>query len=122
MKKSFLTLAILGAIIPYAFFDLFFWKHGFSLAQFTSQLFSTYPAAGFTSDVLISSVVFWIWSYREAQQRDMKYWWAYVVVNLLVGLSCALPLFLYFRYGREELPNASRTGSKPSNPVASLAT
>jgi hypothetical protein len=31
----------------------------------------------------------------------MRRWWAYVLVNLAVGLSCAFPLFLYVRAGRE---------------------
>jgi len=27
----------------------------------------------------------------------MKYWWAYLIATMTVGLSFALPLFLYFR-------------------------
>lgn len=66
-------------------------------ASFVQQLFATAPAAGFTTDLLVTSTVFWIWSYAEAQRRGMKRWWIYVLVNLGIGLSCAFPLFLYVR-------------------------
>lgn len=32
----------------------------------------------------------------------MKHLWVYVLANLLVGVSLALPLFLYVREGRLE--------------------
>jgi len=32
----------------------------------------------------------------------MRRWWPFVVANLLVGLSFALPLFLYFRERRRD--------------------
>jgi hypothetical protein len=34
----------------------------------------------------------------------MSRWWAYVVVNVAVGLSCAFPLFLYMRERRGVRP------------------
>jgi len=100
MKQLYLALAILGAVIPYVFFVQFVGSAEPTLDVFLRQLFSTAPAGGVTADLLITSAVFWIWSFREARLRAMGRWWAYVVVNLLIGLSCAFPLFLYFREGR----------------------
>jgi hypothetical protein len=51
----------------------------------------------FTIDLLISSVVFWSFLFYEGRRLRMKNLWVYVAANLLVGLSLALPLFLYFR-------------------------
>jgi hypothetical protein len=33
----------------------------------------------------------------EANKLEMKNWWLYILASLVVGLSFALPLFLYFR-------------------------
>ena len=67
------------------------------LGAFTSQLFATAPAGGFASDLLITSGVFWVWSLSEARKAGMSRWWTYVVINLIIGLSCAFPFFLYMR-------------------------
>ena len=34
---------------------------------------------------------------REGMKLQMKYLWIYIVLNLTVGLSFALPLFLWMR-------------------------
>ena len=95
MQRLYLTLAVLGAFLPYTFFFHFFGSEDNGLGAFIAQLFATAPA-----DLLVSSLVFWIWSFREARARDMGGWWAYVAVNLLIGLSCAFPLFLFQRERR----------------------
>ncbi len=102
MKNIYLLLAIVGTIVPYVFFANFMFEQGNDLTEFVRQLFATSPASGFTSDLLITSTAFWIWSFREARSKRMRNWWLYVVLNLTVGLSCAFPLFLYFRQIRIE--------------------
>ena len=99
MRNStiYLWLAMLGALLPYAFFAAFFMQDGLSLHEFVRQLFTTFPAGGFTVDLLITSTVFWIWSFHETRKHSMRHWWMFVATNLLIGLSCAFPLFLYFR-------------------------
>lgn len=99
MKNTYLALAILGCVVPCVFFGNFFTDHGVDLPKFIEQSFATSPASGLTADLLITSVVFWIWSFRESRLRGMKAWWLYVVLNLGIGLSFAMPLFLYFRQG-----------------------
>ncbi len=97
MKNLYLLAAVLGAVGPYYFFGQFLLSDDSNLGAFAQQLFATPPAGGFTTDLLITSVVFWIWSFAEARARGMKRWWAYVIANLAVGLSFAFPLFLYVR-------------------------
>lgn len=96
MKTVYLILAVTGAIVPYVFF-IQFMASGAPLDAFVRQLFATAPAGGITADLVITSVVFWIWSFGEAKRLAMSRWWIYPVVNLAIGLSCALPLFLYVR-------------------------
>ena len=97
MKTAYLTLACIGAAAPYVFFSQFMPEEGVHLGRFVEQLFATMPAAGFTLDLLITSGVFWLWSFRESRQHGICHGWAFVLLNLLVGLSCAFPLFLFFR-------------------------
>jgi hypothetical protein len=95
MRIVYLSATVLGAVAPYVFFVSYFLEPGDT--SFVGQLFATAPAAGFATDLLITSAVFWIWSYAEAKRRGMTRWWVYVLVNLTIGLSCAFPLFLYVR-------------------------
>jgi hypothetical protein len=48
-------------------------------------------------DVIVSSVVLWLFVFSEGRRLRMKNLWLYVLCNLAVGVSSALPLFLLFR-------------------------
>jgi hypothetical protein len=57
---------------------------------------------GAAMDLTVSVIVFWIYVFMEANRLQMKNPWLYLLATLLVGLSFALPLFLYFRERRLE--------------------
>lgn len=101
LRPVYLALAIVGTIVPYVFFLRFLGAEG-SAEGFVGALFVNGAAGGFSADLLISSFVFWILAFTEARRLGMARPWAYVLLNLLIGLSCALPLFLYFREGKLE--------------------
>jgi len=91
MKNVYLVLTIIGTIVPYAFFIEHFSVSGFGLPALLSSAFANGSAGGFAADVLISSAVFWVYlGSRKVANR-----WMYMLLNVLVGLSCALPLYLY---------------------------
>lgn len=98
MKNSFLILAVLGAVVPYAFFIEFFMEHGIVLTTFLSGLFVNGAAGGFTADLLISSFAFWLFLYTQKAPRL----WLYIGLNLTIGLSCALPLYFYYKMADQE--------------------
>ena len=89
-----MPFAILGAVIPYVFFAQFlFGAEPNTATDFIPALFANGAAGGFTADLLISSFVFWIYMWT---QRDKGPGMApFVVLNLTIGLSCALPAYLY---------------------------
>ena len=93
MKNSFLFLAIIGALVPYACFVPFFAEHGFGISTFVLALFANGAAGGFTADLLITSAAFWVYLFAEKVEKP----WLFILVNLSIGLSCALPLYLYVR-------------------------
>lgn len=99
-KPIYLALAVAGAVIPYIFFSSFISGEGFDLAAFASALFVNGAAGGFSADLLISSFVFWLWSFYDARQFGVANWWLMPVINLAVGLSAALPLYLYLRHDK----------------------
>jgi hypothetical protein len=70
MKRIYLILAIIGAILPYIFFLQFFINSGFDLPGFISSLFVIPVAAGFTVDLLITSFVFWIWMIYQCRNKS----------------------------------------------------
>ena len=100
MKHSYLALAIAGAVIPYYFFLQQMSASGPDLVGFMMLGFANPVAAGFTADLLISSFVFWIFMFRAGPDAPKP--WAFIAMNLFIGLSCALPAWLYWRErGRE---------------------
>jgi hypothetical protein len=106
-KNIYLVLAIIGFIAPYYFF--------LQVREFDlGELFQLFSASKFLSgiamDLLVSVMVFWFFMFTEAKKLQMKNPWVYLLATLLVGLSFALPLFLYFRERR--LQSAAET-SRP---------
>jgi len=99
MKNFYLGAAIVGAIVPYMFFIEFFNAQGLLPSTFAGALFVNGAAGGFTVDLLITSAVFWTYLFSNKETRS----WLYIMVNLTIGLSCALPLYLYMNARKEPL-------------------
>jgi hypothetical protein len=97
MKTLYLLAAILGAVLPLSQFIPFLRTHGLDLKLFFALLFSNNASAFFAMDVIVSSFVLWIFVLSEGRRLGMMRLWLYVVCNLAVGVSLALPLFLLFR-------------------------
>jgi len=97
MKSLYLVAAILGAALPLSQLIPFLKTHGLDLSLFFTLLFSNSVSGFFGMDVIVSSIVLWIFVISEGRRLGMKHLWLYVVCNLVVGVSLALPLFLLFR-------------------------
>ena len=97
MKILYLLAAILGASLPLSQLIPFLKTHGLDLALFFTLLFSNSVSVFFGMDVVVSSLVLWIFVFSEGRRLGMRHLWLYVVCNLVVGVSLALPLFLLFR-------------------------
>jgi uncharacterized protein DUF2834 len=97
VKKLYALLCVLGLAIPYYFFLPFLFSNGLDLPLVISQLFGNQVSAFFAADVLVSSVVLWVFIYQETRNRHVPHWWLCIVANLTVGVSLGLPLFLWLR-------------------------
>jgi phosphate/sulfate permease len=98
-KLVYLILAIIGFILPYYFLISFLMTHGLAARVFLNQLIGTPISTFFATDLLISCVVFMKFLKGEAERHAMKHQWVYWISLLTVGLSFALPLFLWAREG-----------------------
>ncbi|MDH3576358.1 MAG: DUF2834 domain-containing protein [Gammaproteobacteria bacterium] len=63
MKKTYLILAIFGAILPYVFFFQFFQDQGLNLPAFLGASFVNGAAGGLSADLFFSSFVFWLFMF-----------------------------------------------------------
>jgi len=104
LQIVYLLLAIVGAVIPYAFFIQHFYESGFDIGRFVFNLFAFPVSGGFTVDLLISSFVFWIAIFDRHNRGVGPAPWLFVALNLTIGLSCALPAYLYVNEGCSPVP------------------
>lgn len=111
LRHLYAGLTLLGASLPLAFFARHFATAGFGPGAFFGALWVNDPGRAFTIDLVLSSLAFWLWSYREAREQEIPRWWLYPALNLGVGLCCALPAFLWAREAR-----LSATRAAPTDP------
>jgi hypothetical protein len=95
MKNIYLLLAILGGIIPYLFFFQFIQIEGLNIPLFVESLFVNGAAGGFSADLLFTSFVFWLFMFVESKDSSNPKPYLFIILNLTIGLSCALPAYLY---------------------------
>ena len=96
-KYLYLFLCVLGTGLPFSKLLPFLAEHGFNISLMIEQLFANQISAFFGLDVIVSSMVFWVFVLTEGRRQQMKHLWIFLVCNLAVGLSFGLPLFLYMR-------------------------
>ena len=96
-KTIYLILCIIGTVLPCSQFFSFLRDHGLDAPLFVQQLFANNVSAGFGLDVIVSSLVLWVFVYLEGTRIRMRHLWVYVLANLLGGVSLGLPLFLLVR-------------------------
>jgi hypothetical protein len=100
MRWLYLSLAIVGAIVPYSQFVPWLVEHGPNVSLMLSELFSTRMGAFFGLDVLVSAIALIVFIRREGTRLQLKTLWLPIAATCLIGVSCGLPLFLYLREGQ----------------------
>ncbi|HYE15256.1 MAG TPA: DUF2834 domain-containing protein [Pyrinomonadaceae bacterium] len=97
MQWLYLATAVLGAVLPLSFLFPFLAAHGPDLPLLFRQLFQNNVSSFFGVDVIVSAAVVALFVYSEGRMRRMRRLWVYIACLLLVGVSFALPLFLFAR-------------------------
>jgi hypothetical protein len=96
-RTIYALLAVAGTVLPLWQLVRFLSRYGPDAGEFVSQLFGTPIASFFAIDVIVSSIVLITFVLIDGSRRGMKTLWLPIVANLLVGVSLALPLFLWMR-------------------------
>lgn len=98
----YLALAIVGAVVPYVFFFQHFSAEGMAIGSFLAAVFATPPATGFAADLVISSLAFWFVMFQRRRQGTGPAPALFIVLNCVIGLSCALPAYVYASLRKNE--------------------
>lgn len=68
--------------------------HGLNVSLLLDFLFANSVSQFFAIDLVVSSLIFLFWSYRDSRRENVNGWWGMLIANCCVGLSLALPLSL----------------------------
>ena len=101
-KAWYLGLCVAGTLLPYSQFVPFLREDGLDFHRFLAQLFANRVSGFFGWDVIVSSLVLWVFVYVDGRRYRVKAPWAPILANLAVGVSLGLPLFRYLREARLE--------------------
>jgi hypothetical protein len=96
----YFILCVAGTILPYSQLFPFLREHGLDTSLLFQQLFANKVSGFFGLDVIVSSLVLWVFVYSEGTKLKMRHLWIYVAANLMVGVSLGLPLFLLIRQSK----------------------
>jgi len=107
-KMLYLVLCFAGVLLPYWQFVPWLLQHGLNLALFVRELFANRIGAFFGMDVIVSAVALLAFTRIERARLGVRRRWLVLVAVLTVGVSLALPLFLYLRESElERKPSAA---------------
>lgn len=107
-RHVFLALAIWGAIHPMYWFVTFFRANDWSISALIDSWYVNAGATGLVWDLTIAAIALTLWILIDAVQR--RDWLSLLTLPTIycIGLSCALPLYLWFRMRpREAAPVAA---------------
>jgi Terpene cyclase DEP1 len=97
LKTIYLILCLLGAVLPYWQFVPWVAQNGLNMALFFHQLFANRISAFFGMDVFVSAAALLVFMRSESSRLRIADRWLPVVALVFVGVSLALPMFLYMR-------------------------
>jgi hypothetical protein len=96
LRHFYLLACVLGTVLPLHRLYPFLTQHGLDLREFFAQVYGTSVGAFFASDVTCSAVILIVFMVAEGRRLGIRRFWL-PVLGLLVGVSLALPWFLYVR-------------------------
>src|ERR1700760_3531534 len=100
LKTAYLILCVLGTVLPYWQIAPWLAAHGLDVLLLFRQLFENRVGAFFGVDVFVSAAALLV--FVGAEGAGVRSRWLPVLALLAVGVSLALPLFLYMRERRAE--------------------
>jgi hypothetical protein len=97
LKSVYLILCMAGLVLPYWQFLPWLTVNGMNFTLFFHQLLANRISAFFGMDVLVSAVALMTFVHNARPRLSGIARWLPLITVLTVGVSLALPLFLYLR-------------------------
>lgn len=107
LRAAYALLALAGTLLPLSQFIPWLATNGLAVPLLMQQAFGAPIAAFAWLDVLVSAVVLLLFMLAEARRLGMRRVWLPVLGLCLVGVSLALPLFLFLREGQSGQPRST---------------
>lgn len=99
MRWLFAALAIWGAVHPMAYFVQWFQSNGWDIMAMVDAWHVNAATSGLVWDLTISAIALTIWVIVETVQSRQWIRLLAVPATFCIGVSCGLPLYLFFRTG-----------------------
>lgn len=100
LRWLFLALAVIGAILPMRYFISWFQANGTSLEMLLYAWHANDATSGLVWDLTIAAVALTVWILAEVcSGRAPRIALLSVAATFGIGVSCGLPLYLFFRSG-----------------------
>ena len=98
LRITWLVLAVVGAVIPMWFFKWWVQANGLSLEMLLYALHTNDATSALVCELIIASSVLTVWIIGEviSGRVPRRSLWS-IVATFCIGVSCGLPLFLFFR-------------------------
>lgn len=96
MTRVYIVLSVAGFVLPVYPFLLFLLENGLDAHLFLKELFANHVSSFFAIDVIVSALVLVVFSVSESLRLGSRIL-LLPILGLLVGVSFAFPLLLYFR-------------------------
>lgn len=97
MRTFYLIAAVVGTVLPWSTFLPFLVDHGIHPVTILSALYVNGAAAGLTTDFFLTCFIFAVFVWRDARENRVAGWWAVIPAAPLIGLSMAVPVYLFLR-------------------------
>lgn len=104
-KNLYLFLCVIGLAVPYSQFVPWLLHNGIDARLFVAQMFANRISSFFVADVLVSAAVLLAFMGQESRRLKIAHRGFAIAGLCLVGVSFALPLFLYLRERAQEVAN-----------------
>ncbi len=97
LRYLWLALALWGAVHPMYWFMTYMSQNGWSLSALIDAWYVNASTTGLVWDLTIAAIALTLWSLSEVAVR--RNWIALLAIPAIfcIGVSCGLPLYLYFR-------------------------
>lgn len=97
LRMIFLALALWGTVHPMYYFIRWFNKNGYDIMAMVDAWHVNAAASGLVWDLTVAAVTLTIWIIAEVAVR--RNWIALLAIpaTFCIGVSCGLPLYLFFR-------------------------